>query len=176
MTLRAGFECSCCGEWHDGFPMDLAFDEPHYVAEVPIAERSARVIELGDFRVLQQDDATHYFIRGVLEIPLANSDDLFCYGVWASLSEKSFELARAAYAANEEAGPFFGWFSNRLPGYPETLGLKTHVHVRAKVRAAIELEPTDHPLSLEQRNGIDLARVQAIVEGALHPSPSSMQH
>ena len=32
----------------------------------------------------------------------------------------------------------------------------------------VELEPTDHPLALEQREGITLARVQEIAEKILH--------
>ena len=39
------------------------------------------------------------------------------------------------------------------------------------VRPTIELEPTDHPLAIEQRTGITLAHVQAIAEQLLHPGP-----
>lgn len=81
------------------------------------------------------------------------TDELFCYGVWTSLSAQSYEVARAAYREKVDAGPFFGWLSNVIPHYPKTLNLKTQVHVRAETRAAIELEPTDHPLAVEQRNG-----------------------
>jgi len=35
-------------------------------------------------------------------------------------------------------------------------------------RPEITLEPTDHPLSIEQQNGITMARVQQIVEANLH--------
>ncbi len=35
----------------------------------------------------------------------------------------------------------------------------------------IELEPTDHPLAVEQRVGITLARVQEIAETLLHGLP-----
>jgi hypothetical protein len=35
-------------------------------------------------------------------------------------------------------------------------------------RPTITLEATDHPLSLEQRHGITMARVQQIAEAALH--------
>ena len=168
MAIPDGYRCSCCGEWHEGLPLDLAFDEPHYVQELTAEERQQQVDTLGDFRVLRNPDGTHYFIRGVVEIPILGSTDTFCYGVWTTLSAANFERARAAYAENRAAGPFFGWFANRLPGYPDTLSLKTNVHLRADLRASIELEPTDHPLALEQRDGITFDRVQAIVERALH--------
>lgn len=37
-------------------------------------------------------------------------------------------------------------------------------------RPFIELEPTDHPLAVEQRTGITQDRVREIAEAVLHPS------
>jgi len=36
------------------------------------------------------------------------------------------------------------------------------------VRPVVELEPTDHPLAVEQRTGITVARVQEFAEQLLH--------
>jgi hypothetical protein len=67
--------------------------------------------------------------------------------------------------------PSFGWLSTELPLYQtSTLELKTHVHMqRVGQRPLVEVEPTDHPLDVEQRTGITLARVQEIAEALLHP-------
>jgi hypothetical protein len=49
------------------------------------------------------------------------------------------------------------------------LNLKTRVHTRpVGLRPFIELEPTEHPLAVEQQNGITLARVKEIIEGLSH--------
>lgn len=65
----------------------------------------------------------------------------------------------------ENEPPMFGWLSTSLPGYPETLSLKTHLYQReVGRRPLIELEPTDHPLAVEQRTGISWVRVQEIAE------------
>jgi hypothetical protein len=37
-------------------------------------------------------------------------------------------------------------------------------------RPSVELEPTSHPLAVEQRNGITVARVHEIAETLLHPA------
>ncbi len=67
--------------------------------------------------------------------------------------------------------PVEGAFFGAIFGYPETLSLKTHVHLRAlNQRPFTELELTDHPLAVEQRNGITMARVWEIVEPLLHRS------
>ena len=62
-----------------------------------------------------------------------------------------------------QAGPFFGWINTRLPDYPDTINLKALVHLRqGGLRPAIELEPTDHPLAVEQRKGLSHERAAAI--------------
>jgi hypothetical protein len=70
----------------------------------------------------------------------------------------------------EAEPPMFGWLMAALPTYePSTLSLKTMVHTRPLgLRPLVELEPTDHPLAVEQREGITLARVQQIAEQLLH--------
>ena len=69
----------------------------------------------------------------------------------------------------ENEPPYFGWLSTALPLYPETLHLKTNVHTRPLgQRPFVELEPTGHPLAVEQREGITMARVQEIAEVLLH--------
>lgn len=71
--------------------------------------------------------------------------------------------------------PLLGRFhdSGRLQyvGRPTTtLNLKTHVHTRpVGERPCVELEPTDHPLAVEQRTGITLDRVLKIATAVLHP-------
>jgi hypothetical protein len=164
-----GFRCSTCGQWHDGPSLDVGFSEPLYVHELSPDDRAAQVTGTGDFRVWNSNQGTHYFVRGVIEIPVHGIDDGFCYGVWASLSADSYARATAAYDANEAAGPLFGWLSNRLPGYPETLHLKTNVSVRPDQKPSIVLHRADHPLVREQREGMSLRRVQQLVEAVIHP-------
>ena len=159
-----------CGKWHDELPLDVAYAEPLYVAELDDNERAEFVTMLRDFRVLRRDGETHHFVRGVIEIPIIGMNDVFRYGVWASLGDASFKSAREAYENDLAAGPFFGWISNRIEGYTDTTNLKSQVHVRAVMRPRLELEPTDHPLAIEQRDGITIERVAAIVQRALHPS------
>jgi hypothetical protein len=51
----------------------------------------------------------------------------------------------------------------------ETVNLKTKVHLRDDgLRPWIELEPTDHPLAVEQRNGISTDRVAEIYSIMVH--------
>lgn len=85
-----------------------------------------------------------------------------------SLSEANFTRTVEEWNINgreDRLEPMFGWLATSLPCYPETINLKTMVHTRRiEIRPYIELEPTDHPLAVEQRVGISLKRVQNIAE------------
>ena len=55
------------------------------------------------------------------------------------------------------------------PFYPPTTGLKLNVHTREVGRRPfLELEPTEHPLAVEQRQGITVERVRQLNEAILH--------
>ena len=121
-------------------------------------------------------DGKDFFVKGNLEIHIHGRDNPFVWTVWTSLSRENFKrmLDHWDDPEREKEPPYFGWLSTILPTYPDTLNLKTHVHTRAVgLRPFVELEPTDHPLAVEQREGISLERVSAIAEAILHGAKSS---
>jgi hypothetical protein len=163
-----GFRCQTCCEYHDDIPMDVGVPAPLPWDELTPRERKKRGKLTADTCVI---DGREFYIRTCLEVPITDGPEPFVWGVWVSLSEKNYrryvELWSDDAAADEP--PYFGWFCNRLPGYPDTWLLKTHVHLRAGgKRPTLELEPTDHPLAVEQREGITMARVLEIVSPLLH--------
>jgi len=112
-----------------------------------------------------------FFVRGCLEIPVQGAEEPLVWGVWVSLSEPSFDTWLKVFEQEHRShvGPFFGWLNTWLDPYPETTGLKTLAHLRDHgIRPWIELEPTDHPLALEQRNGISVDRVAEIYAIVMH--------
>ena len=109
----------------------------------------------------------HFFVCGSLEIPVLDDDAPFVWSVWVSLSPANFERTSRLWEDPRRVReqPCFGWFCNRLPGYPDTINRKTRVTTRdAGLRPLIELEPTDHPLAVERRQGITSRRVIEIAE------------
>ena len=65
--------------------------------------------------------------------------------------------------------PFFGWLNSWLKPYPDMVNLKTMAHLKDHgIRPYIELEPTDHPLAIEQREGISVERVAEIYSTMVH--------
>jgi hypothetical protein len=148
--------------------MVLGSPAPAAWFDIPEAEREQRA-QLSSDQCIVDDE--HFFILGQLEIPVHDSLLPFTWLVWVSLSEASFERASDLWDAEgrEAEPPYFGWLQSALPYHLSTLALKAAVHTQpVGKRPLIELEQTDHPVSLEQRHGISFERVQQIVEAAIH--------
>jgi hypothetical protein len=164
------FTCRTCGERHDTSEISLGADEPVQWNLLSDDERANS--QLGEEQcVIEAGGQTQYFVRACLEIPIKGAESVFTWGVWVSLSEKSFTEMGDHWEdpARTSFGPYFGWLCTPIPGYPDTVYLKTMVHQRAVgLRPFVELEPTDHPLALDQRNGVDPARMQEVIVELLH--------
>ena len=158
-----GFVCGGCGQRHEGLPFGYGSAAPAYWHE-GLAGADRSVLE-DEICVIQ---GQHYFVRARLVIPVLDADEDFEWGVWVSLSGENFRrMAELWSTAGREREPaYFGWLSTELPAYPlATLNLKTHVHTEpVGTRPHVILEPTDHPLAVEQRTGITVHRVHEIAE------------
>jgi len=165
------YVCATCGASHSGPPLS-------YGARAPYSyERLTRVARL--FRAsLGSDTCTirpeHYFVLGSINLPVIGRQDTFSWSVWVSLSKPNYQRSLSLWRSpgREAEPPYFGWLNTLLPCYPSTLSLKTSVQTQAVgIRPSVVLEPTDHPLAIEQREGISWDRVHEIAAAVLHPSP-----
>jgi hypothetical protein len=154
------FRCTTCGEEHEGLP-DIGAWAPDPYLSVPENERAERTTFTEDRCTVRDDDGLHYFVRGVIFIPIHGQENPFGLGAWVSQSRANYERCER----NEEMAPTFGWLVNRIAHYAEdTFLLKARVHFHGgRLRPTIELEPTAHPLAIDQRCGITLTRAWQIV-------------
>ena len=168
MSADLGFTCRCCGQRHDELPLSFHAEAPAYWSDDLAQDEPSELTP--ELCIITGE---HHFIRGLVQLPIIGGDDVFDWGVWVSLSKDSFQRVLDSWETpgREMEPPFFGWFSTELSQYsPSTINLKTHVHTRAVgTHPLIELEPTDHPLAVEQRMGITMDRVRQIAEAILHP-------
>jgi len=152
--------------------MSFGVDAPIHVYLIPEGERDTRC-EMGDEWCII--DGRHFFIRGCLEIPVLDGPGPFTWIIWSSLSKKNFTRARELWdiEGRENEPPYFGWLSNTLPLYPQTLNLQADVYTRpVGKRPLIKLQAAPHPLVTEQQAGVTIKRVQEIAELLLHPQRS----
>lgn len=166
MSNINGFQCGTCGKWHEGLPLDYGYDHPDYWSES--LKGSVGCFLNSDLCVIEKRD---YFVRGLIEIPILGSERSFRWGVWTSLSKPNLDKMVKLWNDQKllDEPPYFGWLSNSINFYPQTLNLKANVRSRTiQERPYIVLEPTDHPLSVEQQCGITQERLCEIVEHCSH--------
>jgi hypothetical protein len=159
-----------CGRSHEGPPFSYRAPAPVYWSD-EYADDPRSVLE-DDYCIIQ---AEHFFLRARLVIPVLDAEPDFEWVVWGSLSRPNFERALDLWTTSgrETEPPYFSWLSTELGLYPApTLSLKTHLHTHPVGEVpCLELEPTDHPLAVEQRSGITLARVREIAALVEHGAP-----
>jgi hypothetical protein len=168
-TLR--WKCHSCEEWHTGPCLDFGTDSPScWRQELANDERMA-----GDRRASFLDteycavEDEHFFVRGVIHLPIIGTGESFRWGVWGSLSRENFERLRTMPEDDAaELPPMFSWLSTNLPEYPDTRGLKMYAHPqRQNQRPHFRLEKTNHPLAQEYHHGIMPERVRQLMRKLL---------
>jgi hypothetical protein len=165
----SGYRCRSCGTWHEERPTCFIVRLPEAVLQIPEPERERRVDASSDQCIL---DGKHYFILGNLDVPVRGSSEVLRWTVWSTLSEANFARAARLWETKgrETEPPYFGWLSNQIPGYPWTVNIRALVHTQELgVRPLIEVIEEGHLLTQEQRDGIDEARLDALIHSAWRP-------
>ena len=165
----AGFFCKSCNEYHDELPLALGPDAPSAWYQIPESERAQRTQLTEDQCVI---DDQHFFARGRIMLLVTDADEAFTWLAWVAVSKESF-LHSSAYwniPGRENSPPSFGWLASALPYKPTTMNMSARIRTMpVGERSVIDLEESDHPLAIEQRDGISAARLQDLVEASLHP-------
>ena len=151
------WKCPTCDLEHDDLPLCFGIDAP-WRALVPESEFDQRVELTSDLCVV---DEKTFFVRGHIEIPIHGYPEPLAFAVWSSLSEQSFlHMNERWEEADRDADPpYFGWLCSPIPVYPKTIHLKLSVQSRPPgLTPLFTVEPTDHPLAVDQHNGISVER------------------
>jgi hypothetical protein len=170
---RGATVCSSCGQTHRGI-FAIAYPAPFYWTGNPTPVEPRNVQDWNSF--LTSDlcvvGGEHFFVRCTIELPLRGvQEETFSYGVWASLSKSNFQIYYNSFRSDEQGrhGPWFGWLSNRIAHFPDTLELKCHVRPQnGNRRPFLELEATEHQLSIAQREGLTADQLFAIYSAHGH--------
>jgi hypothetical protein len=167
--MTNSYKCATCGQVHEGLPMSFAADSPDMYANMNRSERDVRCVRGSDQYII---DEKWFFIRGCLEIPITDSDEVFLWGLWASVREEVFDEISESWelvGREKSRGPFKGRLGNSLAEYPETLNLKLRIMLRpVGQRPLFVIEEPDHPLAIEQSLGIARERALAMAALVLH--------
>lgn len=167
------WKCDTCEEWHTGACLDFGYTAPIYWdhdhkvstdSNPPSLEPIPEWFLNEDFCVVEGE---HFFVRGIIHLPIVGTADTFRWGVWGSLSRENFEKLVKAFDDPDgiELPPMFSWLSNQIDDYDEdSVNLKMYAHIEELgERPWFELEPSEHQLSQEYYHGITAERVKEIM-------------
>ncbi len=149
------FKCTECGQIHSDWPA-LAFKSPsNYDFESDI--KGAKHWELdSDFCIIHHEDQIDRFIRVTLNQKVKDTCETLSYGLWVSLSEKSFKDYKENFNnSNHETG-YFGWLCSSIPEYEDTFSIPCDVMTKSgNDRPEIfPHEDFDHPFVRDYYDGI----------------------
>jgi hypothetical protein len=162
------FACVECGQIHSGWPA-LAFSSPANYHELKEEERE-NIAEIdSDFCTITYPDQTDRFIRVSLTQLVNDAQEDLEYGLWVSLSEKSFENYRENYNNDNHITEYFGWLCSRIPEYENTQSIPTTVVTQAGNQRPIIYphKDHDHPFVQDYYQGISSHEAQKRVDDML---------
>jgi hypothetical protein len=165
------YTCSTCGKQHDDWPA-LAFDSPHYYHNLSDVEKETIAQLSSDFCVITYEDQTDRFIRCTLTQKVDGSCQCLEYGIWVSLSERSFADYSDNFDNKNHETAYFGYFCNNIPGYESTLSIPTSVRTRTGgKRPEVILDPDfDHQFVKDYYNGIGIQEAEIRINNMLGKS------
>ncbi|MDP9080380.1 MAG: DUF2199 domain-containing protein [Bacteroidota bacterium] len=162
------YTCPACGEVHNEWPA-LTFDSPYPYSVLSKKDKKQLAQLDSDFCSIKYEKQTDRFIRCSLVQEVAGSCQNLDYGIWASLSEKSFNDYSDNFNIEDHETSYFGYLSNVLPGYESTLNIPARVYTqKGNVRPEIVLDPDfNHPFVKDYYRTISLSEAERRIREVL---------
>ena len=169
--------CSICGQPHDLEHLEPAFARPDAFLSIPPERRATRANDSDEGCILVSEDGKElaYYLRTVLPILVRGEITPIRWGVWVEVDHETYMtvVAHAEDSDQGSLGPFPAALANRLPHYPDTLGLVGSVRPTSPAtRPTFRLASTvNHPFVREATNGVQAERALEWRLWTIHPPP-----
>lgn len=149
------FICTECGKVHEDYP-SLAYSGPVYYSELNENERNEIAKLTSDTCIIDYSDQINRFIRVTLSQKINSNCKDLNYGFWVSLSEESFENYCSNFNNPDHKAGYFGWISNNLEGYENTLNIPVDIHTQPNGQrpGAVPHHDHNHPFVIDYYKGI----------------------
>jgi hypothetical protein len=160
-------KCPNCDEEHEWWEMEIGFEVPDPYLKLSREERSARCQINPDICVI---DGDRFFVRGVLQIPIRETERSFGWGVWAELSPKCYQqylkLEQIPELPQERIAC---QLASEVPSYADSLGLKLNLWVLGSTqRPLFYVQDVEHAMGKDQQQGVSEIRVLTWLQPYLH--------
>jgi len=160
------FKCQICGEIHEDWPA-LTFDAPLGYSQLSNEDKNS-IAELdSDFCIIRHENQIDRFVRCTLTQKVNDHNDGLDYGIWVSLSQKSFDDYKENFDNENHETGYFGYLSNNIPGYPSTLNIYLNVFTqKGNCRPIVVPQSTfAHIFVTDYYNGISRGEAERRIHG-----------
>ena len=155
MAKKIKYKCASCGKFHEEWPALVYISPTDYDTLSQDEKQNIGKLDT-DFCVITHSDQKDRFIRCILTQKVIDHCEDLEYGLWVSLSEKSFQDYSDNFNNENHETKYFGWLCNDLPNYDFSESIPTTVFTRiGNIRP--EIIPHDdfnHPFVKDYYNGI----------------------
>ena len=162
------FRCETCGTVHDELLMDISYQRPADYFKVPEAERNERLWMDADSNAdLCIIDREEFYIRGILALPIRDSEKEFRWGAWARVDKPDFDRYIELWEVDDVGGEpsFGGLLSGGIQAYDGSDMLEVTARLQQnRQRPRFFVVSEDHPLGIAQRAGITMSDVHSFID------------
>jgi len=155
MSENIKFKCDCCEESHEGWPA-LTFISPDNYSWLSENDKENLGYLDTDFCIINHDEQIDRFIRCTLTQKVNDHCEDLDYGLWVSLSEKSYLDYQQNFKKESPEKAYFGWLCNDIMDYEFSESIPMNVITRNNGQRPILIphEDFDHPFVKDYYNGI----------------------
>ena len=167
-------KCDDCGREHDPLELEPSFLRPDEASLLSSGERHDRVTETKNSCVLTFPGRglQKHFLRVLLPVPVVDLDATCCWGIWVSLSARSFEAMKERWQdpMRMNRQPVPAQLANNVRNYPRLVGVPGLIGFRnfTEIPYFSFRENENHVLAGEARTGVSSARVLDWLKPWLH--------
>lgn len=168
MNRNFQYTCDCCGNLHYSWP-SLTFKAPLNYDQLKQEDKELIAYLTSDSCIIHYPDQTDRFIRCVLIQKVVDHCEDLHYGLWVSLSDKSFEDYHTNFKNENHETQYFGWLSNNIPEYEFDKSIPTTI-VTQLGNQRPEIIPHsdfDHPFVNDYYSGITKAEAEKRIKDML---------
>lgn len=154
---RSRYICSECGQEHNDWPA-IAWSSPAHYDSLSDEDKTNKSTLSNNFCSIDHGTQSDWFIRCCLDQMVIGNEEPLQYGVWASLSEQSYEDYHAHFNDDSYETMYFGWLCTNIPEYGKTLTIPLNVIVRSNGQRPIVIphQTHDHAFVRDYYAGITL--------------------
>lgn len=168
MSDNINFKCSRCGEIHEEWPA-LTFISPDNYSCLPEEDKKSIGYLDSDFCTINHSDQMDRFIRCTLTQKVNDHCEDLDYGLWVSLSEKSYVDYEKNFKKDSEEKVYFGWLCNDIIDYefPESIPTDVITRNNGQRPEIIPHKSFDHPFVKDYYDGISKKEAERRISNML---------